>query len=199
MPLIHQVTVSQLVDSIKVEGRIKGADNLDVTILAIINELLLAHIQTERYSELIIRNVAITLVAAQGDYALPANFANIKKVYFTRSGGVRRVLNFKGDYVEQSRDGSEPKYFELNAGGITIFPWAGILTTDTLTIDYWSLPNMLILTDTFPVAKLLPVIKREAIARAHKFNKDYNASDRFEASAASTGQGEQTQENNSDV
>lgn len=201
MPKVSAILVSQMIDDIKVEGRIKGADNLDITCLALINELLLAHTETERYSKFVKVGVAITLVAATGFYDLPDDFQNIRTVYWWRDGQQveSRTLRQKNDFVERSRDGTEPKYYEIVGDQISVFPSDGILITDNLTIDYWGEPDALVPSDTFPIAKLYPVIKREVISRIHLLNKDFNSSDRMAQGADTQDRGSQTSEDNGDT
>lgn len=201
MPLIGDNTVQQLIDDIKQEGRVKGSDNLNISILSLINECLLAHTETERYSKFLLIDVPITLVAGQGTYELPEDFQNIRTVYWWRDGQPvnARTLREKGDFIERSRDGREPKWYELTADSITVFPYSDVKLTDHLTIDYWKQPDALVETDKFPLAKLYPVIKREVIARLHTFNKDYNAADRFNQSSTTQGERSQTTEDNGDT
>lgn len=200
MALASAVTVQQMIDGIKVEGRITGADTYDVTILGIINELLVEHTEKERYSVFIVRDQVVPLTAGEGSYDLPDNLQNIKKVYWSRVGQpVRaRVLNYKNDYVEESRDGREPKYYELSGDQITVFPYSDVKTTDTMSIDYWKVPDALVPTDVFPVAKLFPVIKKETIARMLRLNKEFGGDDRFTKQADETAGKQQTTEDNSD-
>ena len=202
MGFTSAVTFSQLVDEIKVEARIKGANNLDITIQAIVNELLLAHSETERYSALLVRGAPLALVAGQSDYQLPDDFANIRTVYWWRQGQpvMARTLRNKNDFIEESRDGSEPKWYEIAGDLITLWPSSGILITDSCTIDYWQLPQALVNdTDLFPIPKLLPVIKREAIARIHVLNKDFNGAGYMQPSSEKVDEAEQTTEDNSDA
>ena len=199
--LTSAILVQQLVDQIKVEGRVAGANTYDITILAIINELLLEYSEKDRYAAFLVKGAPVVLAVATSDYELPADFSNIRTVYFWRQGQpvMARTLRFKGDFVEQSRDGLEPKWYEIVGDTISIFPFGDVKLTDNMTIDYWKVPNALELTDTFPVPKLIPVIKKAAIARMHTVNSKINEADRFNAQADKISTQEDTTEDNGDT
>ena len=199
MPLASAITIQQMIDQIKVEARIAGANNYDITVLAIINELLMTHTMTERYQELI-DDAPIVTSAAAGLYALPVDFANIRTVWYGRAAEPPRVrtLRFKNDFIEQSRDGVEPNYYELVGGQLLIFPYGGVLATDQLEIEYWKIPNSLATTDSFPISRLYPVIKKEAISRMQLINKDFNSFDRTNRAATEQVKDQQTTEENGD-
>ena len=200
MPLASLITIQQMIDQIKVEARIAGANNYDITVLAIINELLMTHTMTERYQELIDEATIVT-TAGMGLYALPENFANIRTVWYGREAEPprARTLRFKNDFIEQSRDGVEPNYYELVGGQLFIFPYGGVLATDQLEIEYWQIPNAVATTDTFPISRLYPVIKKEAISRMQLINKDFNSFDRTNKSAQETVKDQSTSEENGDT
>jgi hypothetical protein len=202
MPLVSEVTFQQLVDQIKVESRIKGANNFDITIKALINELLLTETETARYSALLVRGHEIGIADGEGSVNLPADLANICRVWYSRTGEpIRaRVLNHKNDFVEESRNGGEPKYYDLAGDQLIIWPYSQVLSTDNLQIDYWKYPQKLENdTDVFPVAKLIPVIKQKAIARLHILEKDMNAADRLNASGTQVAGDQKTSEDNGDA
>lgn len=202
MPLVSEVSFQQLVDQIKVESRIKGANNFDITIKALINELLLTETETARYSALMVRGHEIGIADAEGSVDLPDDFANMARVWYSRTGQPlrSRIINHKNDFVEESRDGGEPKYYELAGNQLIIFPYGQVLASDNLQIDYWKYPNKLEADDdVFPIPKLIPVLKQKAIARLHILEKDMNAADRLNASGMQVAGDQKTSEDNGDA
>ncbi len=198
MAHVGEILVQQLIDQIKVESRIKGSDTWNITVLGLINEYLLSETETGRYSHAVVRDFDIPLANNQGNYQLPFDLANIKSVYYARDGEADRgrVLRNKNDFVEQSRQGREPKFYWLAGNEIILEPFSEIIDTDHLSIDYFQYPTALVVTDPFPIPKLIPVIKQKVIGRLHILNKDFNAADRMANSGEETeGKSETTEDN----
>jgi hypothetical protein len=159
-----------LVDQIKIESRVKGADNLDLFIGNLVNELLLDYAQKNRYFEFLVVNNPITTYAATSLYNLPDNFMHPRLVrYKNETSGYTRTLHPRSGFVD-SPIGPYPRYYELTRNQISVYPFEQVPAGDTILIDYYQIPDTLLGTALFPVPKLVPTIKLEAIHRVHIYN-----------------------------
>lgn len=171
MPTSNHPTLSTLRDQIKQEGRVKGSDNLDGLIDAIVNELLLEYAQKNRYFELLVTNYPVTTIAETGSYALPNDFMAARLVrYKVERTGYIRTLNKRGGFIETAV-GHQPRWYELAGNEIIIFPVDDLEADNTILIDYYKVPSTLTDSDTFPISRLVPTIKLEAITRVLIYNE----------------------------
>lgn len=169
------MTKAQLRDSIKRETRIKSNDNLDQLVDDIVADILTDTCNLARYHELLQERIPITLVSAQQVYALPADYQNLETIRYGRGPSAPcafRELKKQVDAVKQTFNFSYPMFYRLTAAGISLFPFACILNTDVLNIDYYVDPMTLYSTDAsvFPVPRILSVVKKAAIARIQRFH-----------------------------
>lgn len=171
MPTSNHPTLAVLRDQIKIEGRVKGADNLDLFIDGLVNELLLDYAQKNRYFEFLQTNVPITTLKATGNYDLPDDFMSMKLVRHRNTNGYTRTLNFRNGFIETA-NGNLPRWYELAGNQLVIFPVDNLVADETLLIDYYKVPETLTANDIFPVSRLLPTVKLEAISRVLIYNKE---------------------------
>lgn len=171
MPTSNHPTLAVLRDQIKTESRVKGADNLDSYIDAVINELLLDYAQKNRYFELLQTNVPVTTLAATGNYNLPGDFMDMKLVRHRNTNGYIRTINRRNGYIETA-NGSLPRWYELAGNQLVIFPVDDLVANETLLLDYYKVPNTLTANDPFPISRLLPTVKLATISRVLIFNQD---------------------------
>jgi hypothetical protein len=171
MPTSNRPTLATLRDLIKIESRVKGADNLDGYIDALVNELLLDYAQKNRYFEFLITNSPITTLAATGSYTLPTNFMSMRMVrYRDVNSGAVRTLNIRPQYIDTAL-GSLPRWYELAGDKLVIFPVDDLQAGNTLLLDYYKVPDTLTANDPFPIPRLLPTVKLEAISRVLIYNE----------------------------
>lgn len=172
MPNSARLTLATLRDQIKVESRVKGADNLDSFIDNTINELLLEYAQKNRYFEFLVTNSPITTLAETGSYDLPEDFMNWRLVRFKQTPtGYIRTLDNRSAFVNTPA-GRHPRYFEVVGDQIQIFPYDDVPAGDTILLDYYKIPETLVSADPFPIPRLQPSIKREVIHRVLLYNRD---------------------------
>lgn len=171
MPTSNRPTLAELRNLIKIESRVKGADNLDGYIDALVNELLLDYAQKNRYFEFLITNSPIVTTLAGGSYSLPTDFMAMRMVRFRmEASGSVRTLNLRPQYIETAR-GTMPKWYELAGDSLVIFPVDDLKAGDTLLLDYYKVPDTLAAGDAFPIPRLLPTVKLAAISRVLIYNE----------------------------
>lgn len=175
------MTKAQLRTAIKREARVSANTNLDSLIDSIVEDILRDYCNKSRYSEVLLKDVPITLVASTSNYALPVGFQNLKSVRFGIGPTALRYypLREATENVSRFSNYGYPMYFERIAGpGIFIYPGDSIRTTDTLQIDYYADPVSLysLETDVFPIPRLESAVKKDAIARVQRFHSANNDS-----------------------
>lgn len=175
MPNSARPTLDVLREQIKTESRVKGSDNLDTFIDGIVNELLLDYAQKNRYFEFLVTNSSITTLFGISSYALPADFMNIRLVRYRQTPtGYTRTLRPRSTFVDTA-NGQTPRYFEIVGDSIEVFPFEQLPADDFLLIDYFKIPDTLTGPDIFPIPRLLPSVKLEAIHRVLLYNRDLAA------------------------
>lgn len=170
---IQTITLLQLRDLIKKEAKVEGSDNLDSWITDLINELLLNFILQKKYSELLLTNVSIAIVAAQESYALPANFNYMRLVRYQTTSNLGRIKTLlpRNEFVETTVTSGLPRFYEVVGFNIKLLPYLDVLAGDTLLIDYYSYPVKLSdNADVFPIPRLIAPVKQRAIYRTHIYN-----------------------------
>lgn len=181
MPSLKTKTFIQLIGEIKREAKVDGSNNLDTFIKELINGLLLEYVKTN-YQELLVLNQTFTLIAATGNYALPANFRVLRDVrYRIGANGVFRPLYYRPQYVRVSYR-TFPRYYDIAAGIITLSPFEQIKTDDAISYDYYKYPDELVAdADVFPIPKLIVPLKRAAVSRVYLYNRDLQVASAFGA------------------
>lgn len=176
MPTSVTPTLAQLRELIKIEARVKGSDDLDSWIDALVNELLANYAQNGRYFEFLLTNQPVTTTLNNGTYALPDDFIAMRMIRYQENSNSRyiRTLNPRPQYIETAR-GQRPRWYELAGSSILIFPFDDVPANDTLLLDYWSFPQTLINASVFPVPKLLTPVKLEAVRRTLIYNQQLEA------------------------
>lgn len=172
------MTLLELRNSIKQEARVKVSTNLDDMINQIIWELLRDYGNKARYREVLQIDTPITLVAAQATYALPVDFQHMQSMRYSVQGTQFTPLyEFNEGFVRIS-DVGYPRYWQLSADGIMVFPSSQILTTNTLFISYYSDPSAsyLLDADAFPIPRLEGAVKKGAIARVLRYMQNLDES-----------------------
>lgn len=184
-------TKAQLRDQIKQESRIKSGINLDPMVDVIVEEVMRDHCNKARYHELLVVNGVIAIVDGQQDYSLPANYQNLKDLRYGRgtSASVFRVLKEKPALIRKTSARGLPLYYEFIAGNkVSLWPYLDVLAVDSLIIDYYSDPVAFYIAedDTFPVARLQSVVKKEVIARVQRYHSSVNEAQLMQQDAASS-------------
>lgn len=169
MPTSNKPTLAELRNLIKIEARVKGSDNLDSFINALVNELLLDYAQKNRYFEFLITNSPITTIAATGSYSLPTDFMSMRMVRHRNEHGYTRTLNARNGFIETA-NGTLPRWYDLAGNQIVIFPIDDLQAAETLLLDYYKVPDTLADADPFPIPRLLPTVKLTAISRVLIYN-----------------------------
>lgn len=175
MPTSVKPTLTELRDLIKIEARVKGSDNLDPWIDALVNELLCNYAQNNRYFEFLQTNQPVTTTLNNGLYPLPDDFIAMRLVRYKQTPrGYTYTLNPRPQYIETAR-GMRPKWYDVVGTNIDIFPADDVPANDTLLLDYWSFPQTLTGPDVFPVPKLVTPVKLEAVRRTMLYNNNLQA------------------------
>jgi hypothetical protein len=164
-----QILISQLVDDIKVEARVKGSDNLDAWILNLVNQLLLDYCEKNQYFELLVTNSVIATLQSTEDYTLPTDFGRERLIRYLPTNGTSRTLKKRNQFLENPR-GQFPRWYEVNGTVLSIFPVDNMPAGDSILIDFWKLPTTVVLTDTFPIPRLLPSLRLRAVTRVLAYN-----------------------------
>lgn len=172
MPL-QTKTFLELQTEIKREARVEGSDNLDDFVKGLINELLLAYVETTDYQEILVSNIGVTLIAATGLYDLPEDFKTMRFVkYRVGASAPYKPLRRRPQFVEVAQ-GRLPNYFDIVANQLFVYPYDNVRTDDTLVFDYYAYPAALESDDdVFPIPRLIVPLKRNAIYRVHVYNRD---------------------------
>lgn len=167
-------TKLQLRTAIKREARIKSATNLDQLVDDIVADLMRDYCNKGRYYELLQENVAITLIAAQQAYSLPADYQNLEVVRYGVGPNPTafRILDPQPMSVKQTWSCGYPSFYRLVGTKLSLFPYSAIAIQDQLLIDYYVDPASLYTSDgaEFPVSRLESAIKKDAIARVQRFH-----------------------------
>jgi hypothetical protein len=169
-------TLKQLRDSIKLESRLAGTTDTDPLVNNTINELLLEYCYNNRYLELLTLNIPLPTIVGVGKYILPSDFHLISNVkYQGADRGIITLYPRKTNLYLSNPAGTRPKYYEItgtiNSFSINLIPFADVADNESIIIDYYSLPPLLIEDDdTFPIARLLGPLKQKAIYRMLLYN-----------------------------
>lgn len=175
-------TLAELRSLIKRESRLTGSDNLDDFIDGLVNELLCDYVQKQRYFETLKTNQIITTTLNNGTYNLPANFIAMRLVRYKQTSGYTFTLNSRGQFIETAL-GQRPRWYDIAADKLLIFPFDDVPVNETLLLDYWEYPPTLTSGTTFPIPKLVAPIKQEAIRRALIYNQQLQAAQIFKGDA----------------
>lgn len=186
--------LSDLLLAIKTEARIKVGTQWDTLLTQIMQEQLAQFGLKNRYSECLLPDQPLTLVAGQAQYALPAHFQHIHEVRYSQDG-TRFIPLYEFNEGQTRVDNTYgwPRFYFLsgallNTGStraINVFPSANIATTDTCLITYYFDPASVFAnpTDVFPIPKLEPAVKKATIARAVRMMQQFEESDRMQQDA----------------
>lgn len=166
------LNLGDLVNQIKKESRIAGSNDLDDTVLGLINELLLQYTYNNRYFELLNTNYPIATIAATQAYSLPPDFQNFKSARYKVSSGSIYPLYKRTEHLAIPVS-SIPRYFELSGGQLNILPSDNIQDAESILLDYYALPPKMsdLTNDTFPIPRLYASLKQETVYRLLIYNK----------------------------
>jgi len=164
-------TLAQLREQVKVESRVKGADNLDGFIDTVINEQLVNYAGKNRYLEFLKTNVEIATVNGVDAYALPEDFGSARLVRYRNSNGHTRTLNPRPQFIETA-NGTLPRWYDVAGTELKVFPFTDIPGGDTILIDYYAIPGNLAGSDNFPIPRIMSTVKLEAIRRVLIYNRE---------------------------
>lgn len=177
-------TLLDLLNAIKEESRVDMGNDLDVMITRIINEVMVKHTRNKEYPDLYMVNVAVAIASnGQSNFPLPADFTKIKEMRFSIDGTNFRYVKQRNQFPMPFGTGY-PSWWWVAGSRIYVNPYANILTTHTLVLDYLRLPVPLVNpTDELEVDDLYPIIVNEAMARVAKYHDQFEKSDRFQRDA----------------
>jgi hypothetical protein len=179
------MTLKTLHTQIKQEARVQGTNELDGYVYDVIREVHQEHTERQRYSELLILSAPITLTDGIGNYDLPADFQHLKELRFSYSGAYAngvpnwRPLDLRGDFHPKRRTSGLPRFYERADNKIWLYPYSDIKLSMAMEIDYYRLAPLTEEDEEMPVRKLVPVVKRDAIARVHIYYKEMQSAAAF--------------------
>lgn len=166
-------TFGQLVSDIKIVSRNSGNTELDPYIKNCVNETLAQYTALNRYTQLFVKDSQLNLTLANGTIPLPLGLQHLDRLnirYFTANTNPPGTLLRKYDKYRSTDLGSATQFIRQDSQ-LLITPFADILGTDYLLIDYWKFPTVLVDDgDIFPIPDLIPVIKNEVIAKVTTFD-----------------------------
>lgn len=172
MPNSARLTLLEIRNQIKIESRVKGADNLDAAIDLIVNQLLLEYAQKNRYFEFLVTNSPITTSLSTGSYDLPEDYMNMRLVRYRQTPTLyTRTLHPRSGFINTA-SGRHPRYYEVVGNQIEVFPFDDLPANDVVLLDYYKIPETLVAADPFPIPRLLPTLLRDAIHRVLLYNRD---------------------------
>lgn len=180
------MTLAQILVAIKDEARVKTGTNLDAMIKLIVQELLRDHGNKARFREVLAIDTPVTLVGAQSTYALPVDFQHMQAVRYSLDGNrFRPLYEFNEGQLRVSSVGY-PRYYQLCSTGLLLFPSSLVLASQSLLISYYKDPASLYLVDAdaFPIPRLEPSIKKNAIARVIRYMQNLKEAQMVTADAA---------------
>lgn len=174
------MTKAQLREAIKLEARIKSTDEWDDLVDQVVLEILTDFCNLARYDELLKERIPLTVVASQQQYSLPVDCQNIACLRFARGPvpttgtlSYREIVAQNGN-VKQTNAYGWPFYYRRVFGmKISLWPFDSILTTDSLLIDYYALPESIFSSDgdEFPIPRLEAAVKKDTIARLQRVHE----------------------------
>lgn len=172
------MTYQQIVDQVKEEGRIDGDNDLVPIVIGLINEAYKEAVMDQRPFELR-KNATINLTASNSEFNLPADFFIHHQFIFhdVDTGKEWKLVDQDGPIQPAPRGFfNHPKSFELISGNkVQLKPFEGIITSDTLKLEYYYTPPILTLANLStpnPIVRLEPFIVRMAIRRVRMFHLD---------------------------
>ena len=174
------MTLQTLHSQVKVEARVQGTNELDEFVYDTIREVHDQHTERQRYDELLVVNVPIPLQDYVDNYELPADFQHLKEVRFGfTNDNYFRELPIRGEFHAKRGTWGHPRFFEKTGTSIRLFPYGSIKTGMGLQIDYYKTATLDNASE-MPVKRLVPVVKREVIARVHIFYKEMQSATAFQ-------------------
>jgi len=176
-------TFGQLRTQVKLEGRVKGTDQLDGFVDDLIREVHDQHTERQRFDELFEPDRALTLESASGVVTLPEDFQHLSEVRFSTDGSSFRRLDVRGAYHFKRGNYGYPKFYEKTGSNIRLYPPGDILDTHSLHIDYYKRATLDSSNDIMPVDKLVPLVRREVISRVHLYYKEQQSATAYQGLA----------------
>lgn len=176
------MTRANLILAIKRESRVKNSTDLDTMISEILDDITVDYCNRSQCYELRLVDQPVTLIAGVGQYTLPVDFASIGLVRYSPQTLPNnlpylyawRELTPMTDVTKRTFTGGLPLNYFLSGNKINLFPYAGVLVTDSLFLDYFIKPLSIFTLDAdeFPVPRLEATVKKEVIMRIDKFHAD---------------------------
>lgn len=170
------MTRAQLRTVIKTEARVKTGTDIDTFINDTMLEILIDYARKSHYSELLVIDTAITLVAAQQIYALPSDFMHMVELRYGVSATptLYRTLVERNQFLQRRNSSGLPYYFFIASDGLHLYPYDTIAVTDKLYISYYRSPKTLFDSDgkEFPIPALESTVKKSTLARVARFSAD---------------------------
>lgn len=175
------MTRAQLRTAIKTESRIFKSTDLDGFVDSVVDDILTDACNKVRYFELFVPDVTIILVDATGQYSLPTDFQNIKELRYgvgplplnATTPNKFATLQIPNDNVRRTYTQGVPFFYFLSgANKVNVFPFRDLKSTDTLLVSYYKDPLSVFAVDgdVFPIPRILPMVKKMAIARVQRFH-----------------------------
>lgn len=177
------MTLGTLHTQVKREARVQGTDELDEHVYDVIREIHDQHTERQRFDELLVVDTDIILSDATSAYNLPEDFQHLKEVRFAYDGSAFRELDVRGDFHQKRSIVGLPKFYEKTGSSLRLYPYDSVKDTMGLHIDYYRRALLDNSADDMPVNKLVPLVKREAIARVHMYYKETASASAYKAMA----------------
>lgn len=163
------MTKTEIITAIKEEARIPVGTDLDAMITGIINRKLQSKARIYKYSELKIEGEVVTLIDATGEYALPDDYLELLGVQFGYTEDAFYPLDrlWNDEYQRMHPSSSGPLWFTIVGDKIRINPYADILSSHFLKVDYIIDPLSIFEDgdDVFPIPSIEEQIILETVAR----------------------------------
>lgn len=159
---------------IKEEGRLNASDDLSNLIKSLINEYyrLLCN-QDNEYSELVVVDAPLVMVAANKSIALPADFRKEICVQFADTDPNWYDLKKVNQYSMNRLTSGYPQWYFIAGSSLHFFPYLSIVTSNAMRITYRKRVTDLVADeDLLLVPDLWATIKRSCLARLGRYHAD---------------------------
>ena len=159
------MNLSELRDSIRVEGNIEGFERYANMIDNFINQELQRFTGKAPFPDL--RTSANFILASeQSSIAVPDDFQLIDCLVYTRDSDERSWQLAKGKNPQgQLGFQGYPKFYTRAGANFNIYPFSGVAALDTIDLYYYSLPELVDDTDELPVPALETAVIQAALSR----------------------------------
>lgn len=165
-------TLQQWLTDVKIESKNSGNTELDQWLIDVCNEMQKQYCALNQYVQLLVADATLNLTTNTELISLPSDLQHIKleTVKYYSDQFDQPIFLQKYDKYRNITYGW-PSQVRRVANQLSITPFVQIATGDYLTFDYYNFPPTLVNpADTFHIPELIPVLKKEVVARASTFS-----------------------------